>query len=171
MRTAAIGATIGGLGALVAAVSIGCSNPAEPKSPPPAQPPEAAPSAPAPAAPALPAPEALTEVIYRLADPAIPGTDKTQWVADTADADADAVAGFATALRDGGFSPVRVTATDLNWSQSRPGDVSATITLTPPLPAGGAPPREFRFPMEFRPGDTGWQLTRETAEMLLTIGP
>lgn len=126
------------------------------------------PSAMPPAAPsALPAPEALTDVVYRLADPAVAGADKLGLVEGATAADSNTLNGFAAALRDGGFSPVTVTATDIRWSEATPGDVLATIAIAGPQPDRGA---DFRFPLEFSPHNGGWQLTQDTAELLLS-GP
>lgn len=148
-------------GAAVGFVVSGCA--ARPLPPPPT--PITVSSAKAPAAPAvLPAPEALTDVVYRLADPAVPGADKLGLVDGATAAQAAGWDGFAAALRDGGFSPVTVTATDIRWSETTPGDVLATIAIAGPQPDRGA---EFRFPLEFRPRDGGWQLTQDTAELLL----
>ncbi len=125
-------------------------------------------AAPPTAAGPLPPAGALTDVMYRLADPAVPGTGKLVLVADSSAPDAEALDRFAAALRDGGFSPVTFTATDIRWSQTRPGDAVATITVTTVNPAE---PGEFTFPMEFAPAPGGgWQLTRDTAEMLFAFG-
>ena len=148
-------------GAAAGFVVSGCA--ARPVPPPPTQ--TTAPSAMPPAAPTdLPAPEVLADVVYRLADPAVPGADKLELVEGATAADADTLNGFAAALRDGGFSPVTVTATDIRWSETVPGDVLATIAIAGPQPDRGA---DFRFPLEFRPHDDGWQLTQDTAELLL----
>lgn len=131
-----------------------------------------------PAAPAgvLPPPEALTEVIYRLADPVVPGTEKLPLVEGATAADAETLDRFAAALRDGGFDPVRIGASDIRWAETRPADVVATIEVAPggaaaaeAAPADGDDAAGFRFPMEFRPEGGGWQLTRETAEMVLAF--
>lgn len=114
----------------------------------------------------LPPPEALSDVVARLADPAVPGTDKLPLVENTTGADAAALDTFAAALRDSGFTPVTVRASDI--VSSRPGDVVATITVTGPDSGAGA--GGFTFPMEFRRVGSGWQLTRQTAEMLLAFG-
>lgn len=115
----------------------------------------------------LPPPEALTAVMYRLADPAVPGADKLLLVQDTAPVDAATFETFAAALRDGGFTPITFTATDIRPADTRPDDVLATIGVTTSNPDD---PGEFSFPMEFRTGGDGWQLTRETADMLLAFG-
>jgi hypothetical protein len=120
----------------------------------------------------LPAAEALTDVMYRLADAAVPGSDKLQLIENASPSEAAALDNFAAALRDGGFTPVTVTATDIRWSDADPGDTLATIKVTTTNPGNSNPgnPGEFTFPMEFRPTGDGWQLTRETADMLLEVG-
>ena len=58
-------------------------------------------------------------------------------------------------------------ATDLAWSEADPGDVVATITVKAAnRPSGG----DFTFPMEFTPVRDTWQLTRQTADLLLQLG-
>jgi hypothetical protein len=127
------------------------------------------PSVPTPTDPGpLPPPEALSDVVVRLADPAVPGTDKLPLVENSTGADAAALDTFAAALRDNGFTPVTVRASDI--VSSRPGDVVATIAVTGPDSEAGAGTAGFSFPMEFRRVANGWQLTRQTAEMLLAFG-
>ena len=143
---------------IVAALALsGCSNHDESKpAPSPAAPPSAAvTTAPSNPGAALPAPEALADVIYRLADPAVKGADKLALVESTTPDDAVTLDRFAAALRDGGFTPLTVTATELRWSDREPGDALATVKITTSNPAN---PGEFTFPMEFRPHDDGWQL-------------
>lgn len=142
-----------------------CSPGPTPRSAPPPTPPTAVPAG---QQAVLPPPEALADVMYRLADPGIPGADKLALVAGAAATDSVSLDSFATALRDGGYTPVTVTAADVGWSDTRPGDVRATITITGPNPEQAG---DFRFPLEFRPHDGGWQLTRDTADMLLVFGP
>lgn len=151
----------GGLLTASALILPGCSGPspgpsASTSAAPPVVSPEVRPEAPPPAA------EALTEVIYRLADPTVPGADKVPLVEDAIPADAARLERFAIALRDGGFAPLNVTATGITPG-ARPGEVVATIEVARAEPGDG-----FSFPMGFRPTGGGWQLTRETAEMLLT---
>jgi hypothetical protein len=114
----------------------------------------------------LPPPEALTDVMNRLADPAVPGTDKLPLLQNSAPPDATILDQFSAALRDGGFSPVVFKVTDVRWAD-QPGDVLATVAVTTTNPADHG---EFSFPMEFSAGAGGWQLSRETAEMLLAFG-
>ena len=132
----------------------------------------ASPARPAPADPGPPPPpEALTAVMSRLADPAVPGAEKLPLLQDSTPTDAVTLDRFAAALRDGGFSPVEFKATDVNWAGDQPGDapatVLATVTVTTTNPTK---PGDFSFPMEFHSGPDGWQLTRDTAEMLLAFG-
>lgn len=115
----------------------------------------------------LPAPEALTDVLYRLADPTVRGTEKMALVQETTRDDAATMDRFAAALRDNGFSPLTCTATDIAWSDQHSGDVIATINITTTNPGK---PGGFTFPMEFHPVGTGWQLSRETADMVLAFG-
>lgn len=157
---------LGALGVAVATsgfAAAGCAASPEPQ--PPSTTAMTAPSVPVPAAPAeLPGPEALADVLYRLADPGVPGSDKLVLVEEATASDAAMLDGFAAALRDGGFTPVTVTATDIRWSDTAPSDVLATVTISGPEPDPG---EEFRFPLEFRPHDGGWQLTKDTAQQLL----
>jgi hypothetical protein len=122
--------------------------------------------APPPAHP-LPAPEALTGVLYRLADLNVPGAEKVGLVEQATPDDAEALDKFGRALADNGFTPLTFEATDLAWSESDTGNVVATIHVT----AGdGDAPGQFTFPMEFTPKGPDWQLTRHTADMLLEMG-
>lgn len=157
-----------GAATIVAALALsGCSNHDESK---PATSP-VDPSVPAISAPstttALPAPEALTDVLYRLADPSVKGSDKLTLVEGTTPDDAATIDKFAAALRDGGFTPLTFTAADIRWSDRQPDDALATINVTTPNPAN---PGGFTFPMEFRSHQGSWQLSRQTAEMLLAFG-
>jgi hypothetical protein len=118
-----------------------------------------------PAAP-LPAPEALTDVLSRLADPAVPGSDKVNLVEAATPETASNLDKFGNALRDGGYLPMTFTATNLAWSDKNPSNVTATISVNTARPNTGA----FTFPMEFTPSKGGgWQLSRKTAEMLLSL--
>ncbi len=120
-----------------------------------------------PTAAALPSPDALTDVLYRMADPAVKGSDKLQLVEATTPDDAATIDTFAAALRDGGFSPLTFTASEIRWSDRQPGDALASINVTTSNPAN---PGNFTFPMEFRQDKGAWQLSRETANMLLAFG-
>ncbi|WP_204079963.1 hypothetical protein [Mycobacterium riyadhense] len=114
----------------------------------------------------LPAPEALTDVLSRLADPAVPGVDKLNLVEGSTSEMAAALDRFTTAARDGGYLPMTFAANNLAWSDRNPSDVVATVVVTTAQPNN----REFTFPMEFTPFQGGWQLSRRTAEMLLALG-
>ncbi len=165
MRNASI--TLYSAAATVAALGMtGCTrdhSQADPGPVPSASPVVAPPVDPGPPPPA----EALSDVLARLADPALPGTDKVALVQDTAPQDAGALERFSAALRDTGFAPVAVSATDVRWVDGQPGDALATIKLTSANPDT---PGEFAFPMEFHHKGDRWQLTRETADMLLAFG-
>ncbi|OBK31449.1 hypothetical protein A5634_14175 [Mycobacterium asiaticum] len=113
----------------------------------------------------LPPPEALTDVLNRLADPAIPGTDKLNLVEGSSPETAAALDRFTTASRDGGYLPMNFRADNIGWSNKEPGNVTATVVVTTANPEH----REFIFPMEFNPFQGGWQLSRATAEMLLAM--
>lgn len=113
----------------------------------------------------LPPPEALTDVLYRLADPAVPGARKLNLVEGATADSAPVLDSFATALRGGGYVPVIFVARDLAWSDRHPADVVATVDIGTPAP--GVP--MFTFPMEFKPRQGGWQLSQRTANMLLAV--
>jgi hypothetical protein len=72
---------------------------------------------------------------------------------------------FATALRNGGYAPLKVDVRDVGWSDRDPADVVANVDLSSPNPGG---PR-FGFPMEFTPYQGGWQLSARTADVLLAF--
>ncbi|WP_179469687.1 hypothetical protein [Mycolicibacterium vinylchloridicum] len=154
---------------IVAALSLsGCSEHTEPKSTQsPFEQSSTALAPPETTAAALPTPEVLTDVLYRLADPAVKGADKLQLVESTTPDDAATIDKFAAALRDGGFTPLTFTATEIRWSDRQPGDALASINVTTSNPAN---PGNFTFPMEFRQDKAAWQLSRETANMLLAFG-
>lgn len=123
-------------------------------------------AAPEPPTSALPAPEALTDVLYRLSDPAIAGAEKVNLIEGAKPSDADTIDKFATALQDGGYLPLNLDAAGLTWSDRHPGYVSADVTVNTANPDTGG----FAFPMEFTPRDGGWQLSQETAKTLLAFG-
>jgi hypothetical protein len=120
---------------------------------------------PAPSAAPLPAPDALTGVLYRLADTSIPAEQKLGLVQYSTPDDVAAFGNFGQALQDGGFKSLTVQATDLSWA-STPGDVLAAVTLG----SADDPAKTFSFPMEFNPVRDTWQLTRRTADQLLQLG-
>lgn len=157
------------LGAAAAATFVlsACA-PSQPKiassSMPAALPPTSSPVA-APRTVPLPAPEALTDVLTRLTDPAVPGFNKVNLIEGATPETAGTLDKFATALRDNGYLPMTFAANDLGWSDKNPSNVSATISINTAKPDTG-----FTFPMEFNPVQGGWQLSRRTAETLLTLG-
>lgn len=122
-------------------------------------------SAPSSTAAPLPPPDALAGVLYQLADNSIPGERKLALVQFAAPEEQPALENFGRALADGGFRQLTVEANDLSWSAT-PGNVIATVRLG----TADDPARTFSFPMEFSPMRDGWQLTRRTADQLLTIG-
>jgi hypothetical protein len=154
---------------IVAALSLsGCSEHPEPKSTQsPFEQSSTALAPPEPTAAALPTPDALTDVLYRLADPAVKGTDKLQLVESTTPDDAASIDKFASALRDGGFTPLALTATEIRWSDRQPGDALASIDIATPDPGNQG---KFTLPMEFHQDKGAWQLSRDTANMLLAFG-
>lgn len=123
------------------------------------------PAGPAPAAP-LPPPEAIIDVLTRLSDPAVPGSNKVNLVEGATSQSAANLDKFTNALRDSGYLPMTFVANDLAWSDKNPSNVKATITVN----TAHANNRVFTFPMEFTPVQGGgWQLSRKTAEMLLAL--
>lgn len=111
----------------------------------------------------LPAPEALTDVLYRLSDPEVPGAEKVPLIEGAKPADAETIGKFATALKDGGYLPLSIDAAGVTWSDRQPGYVTADVTVNPDT--GG-----FSFPMEFKPHAGSWQLSQQTAKTLLAFG-
>jgi hypothetical protein len=116
----------------------------------------------------LPSPTALTDLMGRLADPAIPGTDKIGLVQYGTPADAVALDRFAKALHDSGYAPLTFEAGDLLWAQDQTGNVIANITIKASNPQTTG--QDLQFPMEFSPQGDSWQLTRQTANLLLQYG-
>lgn len=143
----------------------GCSS----DTPPPAEPSSttavATPVAPPVSSP-LPPPQALTDVLARLSDPAVPGADKIGLVELATADDAAALDKFGKALADNGALPLTFEAVDLKWSETETGNVVATVNVT----TANKPPGKFSFPMEFTPVRDGWELTRKTANLLLDFG-
>ena len=114
----------------------------------------------------LPAPAALTDLLARIADPAVPGVDKLPLVEAAAAVDATSLNNFTKALQDNHMVPLIFTAAGLAWSEQTPGHVVAAVSAAGPDPKVGG----FSFPMEFTPNGGGWQLSRKTADMLLVFG-
>jgi hypothetical protein len=115
----------------------------------------------------LPPPEDLASVLYRLADPSVPGSQKLNLVEGATPDNAPVFDQFATALLNGGFAPMKVDVRDVAWSDRDPADVVANVNVSSPNPRG---PR-FAFPMEFTPTQGGWQLSARTADVLLAYSP
>lgn len=115
----------------------------------------------------LPAPEALTDVLSRLADPDVPGSDKVDLVEGATPDSAATFDKFTNALRDNGYLPMTFVAKNIAWSDKNASNVMATIAVNTANPDNA----DFTFPMEFAPFHGVWQLSRRTAEMLLALGP
>ena len=105
-------------------------------------------------------------MLYKIADPAVPSAQKIGLIQYGTAEDQAGLDNFTRALRDNGFNPMNVTATDLLWSAGQPGDIIATITIS----SVAAPDNKFTFPMEFSPIRDAWQLNRQTANLLLKLG-
>jgi len=154
---------------IVAALGFsGCSADEHPASPDITPPPTAASvtsTAVAQTAP-LPPADALAGVLYRLADPGVPGAAKLNLVEGATPDSAAVFDQFATALLNGGFAPVKVDVRNVAWSDRDPADVVADVNVSSPNPEGG----RFSFPMEFKPYQGGWQLSARTADVLLAFG-
>ena len=116
----------------------------------------------------LPPAATLTDLMGRLSDPNVPSADKVGLVQYGTPADAAALDRFSKALHDSGYAPLTFEATDMTWAQDQPGNVIANITIK----AGGAQAggKDLKFPMEFAPQQADWQLTRQTADLLLQMG-
>ncbi|MCV7314028.1 hypothetical protein H7J77_00480 [Mycolicibacillus parakoreensis] len=115
--------------------------------------------------PGLPDPGALTDVLYRLADPGLPGAEKLPLVQGASDGDAETLDRFAAAMHDNGYRPATFTAADLGWADGGPpDDVLATITVSKDGDEGG-----FSLPMEFVRDHDQWQLSQDTFTMLMDV--
>jgi hypothetical protein len=124
-------------------------------------------STPAPQVAPLPPPDDLAKVLYRLADPAVPGSQKLDLVQGATPDNAAVFDQFATALLNDGFAPMKVDVRDVAWSDRDPADVVANVNVSSPNPRGP----KFAFPMEFTPIQGGWQLSARTADVLLAYSP
>ena len=125
-----------------------------------------APVPPARGGPPLPPSAALIDVMSRLADPAVPGDQKVALIENGTPDEAAGLDRFGIALRDNGSLPLTFEAKDVAWSQSDPGNVVATVIVRTANPQSGA----FTYPMVFAPAAGSWQLTRNTADLLLQLG-
>jgi hypothetical protein len=114
----------------------------------------------------LPRPDALANVLYRLADPSVPGSQKLNLVEGAGPDNAAVLDQFATALLNGGFAPMKFDVRDVAWSDRDPADVVANVKVSAPNPGVA----NFSFPMEFTPYQGGWQLSARTAYVLLAFG-
>lgn len=111
----------------------------------------------------LPDPAALNDVLNKLADPNLPGTDKVTAVQGATPEQLDK---FTKAIGDAGFSPLSFTVKDPKWSSETPGDVEAVVTINSPSPKMGG----FAVPMSFSPEGEGWKLSKRTSDLLLKTG-
>jgi hypothetical protein len=155
--------------AIVAALGLsGCSGDKHGVAPAAEPPTTSAPLAatPAPQTPPLPAPEALADVLYRLADPGVPGIQKLNLVEGATPMHAPVIDAFANALLENGYAPMQIEVRDVAWSHVHPGYVVATVQVATPEPGAAG---VFTFPMEFKPYQGGWQLSEQTARMLLAV--
>ncbi|HYZ67745.1 MAG TPA: hypothetical protein VE666_08065 [Mycobacterium sp.] len=115
----------------------------------------------------LPPPEALTDVMARLTDPNVPGADKLGLIQNATPDDAATLDTFTRALRDSGVMPLSFEVRDLTREQSQPGSVTANIVVKSASAQSG---RDFTFPMDFVAAHDSWQLSRQTADMILKLG-
>jgi hypothetical protein len=122
-------------------------------------------AAPAPQAAPLPPPDALAGVLYRLADPKVPGPQKLSLVEGSTPENAGVYDQFANALVNGGYAPVKFDVRDVGWSDRDPADVVANVDVSTTNAKGP----HFGFPMEFKPAAGGWQLSARTADVLLAF--
>src|SRR6202012_483394 len=134
----------------------GCANDeddASPQTPPPSSSAPAPSPAVAPQTAPLPPPDALAGVLYRLADPKVPGPQKLNLVEGATPENAGVFDQFANALVNGGYAPVKFEARDIGWSDRDPADVVANVDVSTTNAKGP----HFGFPMEFKPAAGGWE--------------
>lgn len=125
------------------------------------------PTPPPPSTAPLPPPSALTDVMARLTDPNVGGSEKLGLIEYSTADDAAALDRFTKALTDSGFMPLSFEANDMTWAQAHQSNVVANIVIKT---SNRGSPGDFSFPMEFSPMHDMWQLTRQTADMLLKLG-
>jgi len=113
----------------------------------------------------LPDPQSLIDVLAKMTDPAVPGSQKISLVEGATAEDVPVFDRFTKALADNQMLPMTFSAADLAWSETTHGNITASMTLIPPDGHG----QPFTFPMEFHPGTGGWQLSRDSADLLLTF--
>ena len=82
----------------------------------------------------LPAPDALIDVLNRLADPNVPGTNKVNLVEGATPESAGTLDKFINALRDNGYLPMTFAANNIAWSDKNPSHVMATVTVNTAQP-------------------------------------
>jgi hypothetical protein len=158
-----LGAAVLGAAAISAALGLtGCTQKAEA---PAAAPVTLTPVTTQPGIP-LPPPEALVDVMVRLTDPDVAGADKVRFIQYATPEDAGAIDRFDKALADGGYRPLTFEANDIQWSAKTGGNVLTNLVIKTANPQAGDG-SNFTFPMEFIVDPTGWQLTRDSADMLL----
>src|ERR1700753_309041 len=143
----------------------GCPSVQDDASPEPSRPPTSLSPTAAPQVAPLPPPDALSGVLYRLADAALPGAQKLNLVEGATPENAGVFDQFSNALLNGGFTPVKFDVRDVRWSDRDPADAVANVDVSSSNPKG---PR-FSFPMEFKPFQGGWQLSARTADVLLAF--
>jgi hypothetical protein len=115
----------------------------------------------------LPDPQTLIAVLVQLTDPAVPGAAKLHLIEGSGGADAARLDSLTRALQDTQSLPLTFAVNDLAWSDRHPGDVRGGVDMVAPPPKGGL----LAFPMEFRPTPGGWQLTRDSADILMGVSP
>lgn len=115
----------------------------------------------------LPPPEVLTDVLYKLSDTAVPGDQKAGLVEGATPDNAAQIDKFGKALQDSAYTPLGFTAENIAWAGDTPGGVTADVTVHSENPELGG---GFTFPMEFIQSLNGWQLSRRTADIFLTLG-
>ena len=103
--------------------------------PPPSSSASLSPTASPQAAP-LPPPDALAGVLYRLADPAVPGLQKLNLVEGATPESGAVFDEFANALVNGGYAPVKFDVRDVGWSDRDPADVVANVDVGSRTPHG-----------------------------------
>lgn len=157
------------LAAVAVTVTAGLSGCARPAPAPvdPASAPTTAETPPAAQPAPLPDPGALIAVLVQLTDPAVPGAAKLHLIEGAGGADEARLDSFTMALQDTRSLPLTFDVHDLAWSDRHPGHVRGGVDMVAPPPKGGL----LAFPMEFAPTPEGWQLTRDSADTLLTLGP
>lgn len=148
------------------ALLVGCAHHPAPTLPDEVLSTSAAPASAVPADAPLPTPDALADVLYRLADPALPSGDKVDLVEGATPDESRKLDRFTAALKDGGYLPLTFDVADVGLSDRNPGNATATVKVTTHNPDTG----DFTFPMEFSPHDGGWRLSQQTAGLLLSFG-